>query len=191
VPLNPEALRSLLDAADLSSSHPAGPTRRAAVFALLVPREHTNLLLIRRADRGDPWSNHLAFPGGHLEPTDSSALAAAYRETEEETGIPPDAITCLGELGHFQTWTKPVDVHAFVGLWNAAGPLRVNPTEVAEVLEVSWSRLVREHEAQGFAGRGVDELGLTLVYPLGGLEIWGVTARMIHCLIETASRSSG
>lgn len=34
-------------------------------------------------------------PGGHIEPEDDSVLAAAYRECEEETGIPKEALTYI------------------------------------------------------------------------------------------------
>ena len=46
----------------------------------------TELLFIRRAHRaGDPWSGHMAFPGGRLQPEDPTPRAAAERETLEET----------------------------------------------------------------------------------------------------------
>ena len=49
--------------------------------------EGAEVLLIRRAEReGDPWSGHMAFPGGHIE-AGESPLEAAIRETEEEVGL--------------------------------------------------------------------------------------------------------
>ena len=36
------------------------------------------LLLMRRAERaGDPWSGHVSFPGGRVDPRDPSTRAAA------------------------------------------------------------------------------------------------------------------
>ncbi|MHC4092764.1 MAG: NUDIX domain-containing protein, partial [Planctomycetota bacterium] len=68
-------LRQVIAHADTPDAPISPAYRRTAVFALLVNREQTNLLLIRRADRGDPWANHIALPGGHIEPTDADALA--------------------------------------------------------------------------------------------------------------------
>ncbi|HUU82828.1 MAG TPA: CoA pyrophosphatase [Phycisphaerae bacterium] len=184
VRLDVQQLGRLLDAAD-QPAPPDGPEcPPAAVFVLLAQRQQTNLLLIRRADRGDPWSDQIAFPGGHLEPGDAGALQAAYRETFEEVGISPDAITYLGELGHFQTRTTKVDLRAFVGLWDGAGPLRTDPVEVAQVIEVSLGWLLREQKRLGFAGRPEHRLGDRLAYPLGDTAIWGVTGRIIHHLLE-------
>lgn len=46
------------------------------------------MLLIQRAVKhGDPWSGHMAFPGGRVEPSDRSPRAAARRETREEVGL--------------------------------------------------------------------------------------------------------
>src|ERR671920_2114796 len=59
----------------------------AAVAAVLTPAPDS-ILLIRRADRsGDPWSGHMALPGGRREPGDTDLLATAIRETAEELGI--------------------------------------------------------------------------------------------------------
>lgn len=193
--VDPPQLQRAIEQADRQTTASSAAYRRSAVFALLVDREQTidrpkvrqgqtNLLLIRRADRGDPWSNHIAFPGGHLAPTDADALEAAYRETLEEVGIRPGAITNLGDLGHFETATEQVDLHVFVGLWDGAGPLRVNPVEVAQVIEAPLGWLLREHRRQGFAGRSIDELGDALVYPLADATVWGVTARIMHYLLE-------
>ena len=59
----------------------------------LVVRGHVDLevLLIKRARReGDPWSGHMALPGGRRDPSDASLLQTAVRETREETGVDLD-----------------------------------------------------------------------------------------------------
>ena len=63
------------------------------------------VLMIRRAERpGDPWSGHMAFPGGRSEAQDADSLATAQRETLEEVGL--DSVrdgNCLGRLSDLQT----------------------------------------------------------------------------------------
>lgn len=184
---DPQQLRQLLDVAD----RPSPPSREdccpAAVFVLLAQREQTNLLLIRRADRGDPWSNHIAFPGGHLDSTDADALEAAYREAYEEVGIRREAITYLGDLGVFQTMTMNVEVRAFMGLWDGVGPLRMDPLEVAQLIEVPLGWLLQQHKRLEFAAQPSYQLGDPLAYPLADTTIWGVTARIMHHLLEMIS----
>ena len=64
---------------------------RAAVALLLRPTwAEPELLLIRRAEReGDPWSGHMALPGGRAAPSDPDPVATAARESAEEVGIDP------------------------------------------------------------------------------------------------------
>ena len=59
----------------------------AAVAIVLAP-DPDAVLLIRRAERaGDPWSGHMALPGGRYEPKDPDLLGTALRETVEEVGV--------------------------------------------------------------------------------------------------------
>ena len=68
-------------------------TKKAAVAVILRPApgetlDSTEILFIKRAERdGDPWSGHMAFPGGHMEPDDSDLKESAIRETKEEIGL--------------------------------------------------------------------------------------------------------
>lgn len=61
----------------------------AAVALVLRPRDELELLLIKRAERErDPWSGHMALPGGRRDPDDPDLVVTAFRETQEETGVP-------------------------------------------------------------------------------------------------------
>lgn len=43
----------------------------------------------------------ISFPGGRIDSTDPSPVAAALRETHEELGIDPKTVTILGELSPY------------------------------------------------------------------------------------------
>jgi 8-oxo-dGTP pyrophosphatase MutT (NUDIX family) len=170
----------------------APDARLAAVFALLVDREETNLLLIRRAEReADPWSGQIALPGGHTQPEDANPLATAHRETSEEVGIEPDAITCLGNLGRFPTQLPVVRVQVFVGHWDGAAAVRTDPAEVADAFEVPLSTLMETHRRGRFDALGIEELAGRLVYPTDYGTVWGVTARIIRHFLRLVGRIPG
>jgi len=74
--------------------------RQAAVALILreSPRG-PEVLFIERAQReGDPWSGHMAFPGGRLDSSDADARATAERETVEEVGLSLEGADHLGHI---------------------------------------------------------------------------------------------
>src|SRR5450432_2248558 len=89
-------------AAELGRRQPqrtSDPGRPQAAVALLLVPGPDRLLLSRRAERaGDPWSGHLALPGGRYDAGDVDLLATAIRETEEETGVRLEREWCRAEL---------------------------------------------------------------------------------------------
>lgn len=76
------------------------PSASAASVALVLAGEpDLDLCMIRRAERrDDPWSGHLALPGGRADPADPHPRAVAERETREEVGLELDAAHLLGAL---------------------------------------------------------------------------------------------
>ncbi|MCC6870669.1 MAG: CoA pyrophosphatase, partial [Burkholderiales bacterium] len=83
-----------------------GPPRDAAVLVPLVHRAQglTLLLTQRSADLPD-HPGQIAFPGGRVEPGDANRAATALREATEETGLPADRVSVLGELASYETVT--------------------------------------------------------------------------------------
>lgn len=83
------ALQKLLaDAALPRRSLPAGVARASVALVVRPAGDDLEVLLIRRAvSPRDPWSGHMALPGGRHDPVDPDAVATAVREAQEEVGI--------------------------------------------------------------------------------------------------------
>src|SRR5690606_16708169 len=57
-----------------------------------------DVFLVQRSPLLRDHPGQIALPGGRIEPSDADAIAAALRETHEETGIRPTEVTVLGKL---------------------------------------------------------------------------------------------
>ena len=95
---------------------PVDDVHRAAVAAVLCEHAGTlELLFIERATiKDDPWSGHIAFPGGRKEDTDADVRETAERETLEEIGLDLEAGRYLGQLDDLSANIDPIKVSAFV-----------------------------------------------------------------------------
>lgn len=116
--------------------------REAAVLVGLVPRtDGWQVLLTRRTDVLRNHAGQVSFPGGGIEPGDTDAVAAAIRETTEETGLAPSLIEPLGLLDPLCTITgfRVLPVVAMIGPGYVATP---DPGEVDEVFEAPLAFLL-------------------------------------------------
>ncbi|NWH06378.1 NUDIX hydrolase [Desulfobacter latus] len=178
-----------------SASHPPAPDaaqfKPTSVMALFLFSREPALLFIQKADRkGYAWRNQMAFPGGHVEKTDGSAREAAFRELYEETGIVSDNVQYIGSLGHFQT-VKNRDIQAFTGIWNQKDEIVFEVDEISRVLEIPFEMLRQTHLEKGFAGRNPRPGVKELTYPYRDVVVWGVTAQIVHHLLEVVGDLSG
>jgi 8-oxo-dGTP pyrophosphatase MutT (NUDIX family) len=173
---------------------PRETTRQAAVAVILreaLDREAaTDILFIKRAEKpGDPWSGHMAFPGGHLEPDDADLKAASMRETWEEIGLDLTPAEYLGALDQQRAMPRgrPLNMliapHVFV--------LEGDPTFAPnyEVAEVVWTDLAllisgdrHDWETREMAGRPTIFNGYRLER---GHFVWGLTYRMLKSFFTT------
>src|SRR6478609_468856 len=100
-----------------------GLTRLAAILLVLraQPDGEPELLMIKRAEfDGDPWSGHIACPGGRMEPGDRDLSVTAVRETWEETGIDIERdgrmLGHLDDLSPRSPQLPPIIIRPFVAL---------------------------------------------------------------------------
>ncbi len=121
--------------------------RQAAVALLLRERDGgLELLVIRRAENEhDPWSGHMALPGGGREPADASVYDTARRETLEEIGIDLKQGNLLGRLDDMGPRSAGRDlIISPVVVAIDAEPGRLDSREVAEAFWIPVDRLVNE-----------------------------------------------
>ena len=170
---------------------PESDQRRRAGVALLI-RARTNgvleLLLIKRAAyEGDPWSGHIALPGGRREPQDASLELTATRETWEETGIDLTRhgalLGPLDEVAPLHPDIPPLIIAPFVAALGPVYPLHLSD----EVAEAFWVPLPALQAPDASRNVMLDVRGTSFQvssFQHRGHTIWGLTERIVRQLLE-------
>jgi 8-oxo-dGTP pyrophosphatase MutT (NUDIX family) len=162
-------------------------TRAAVAMIVREQPDDLEILFIERAtDARDPWSGHLAFPGGKVEQGEQ-ARQAAERETREEIGLALESERYLGRMSDIVGANLPVRVSCFA---YAAVTAASNPVVSPEVRDVFWVRLsdIRDPERHrmvtvGFSGRTLEVPGIILPQPDKPV-LWGITYRLVMQFLE-------
>ncbi|MEM9693414.1 MAG: CoA pyrophosphatase, partial [Myxococcota bacterium] len=158
-----------------------------AVVVWFPPRRGPEVLLIRRTEHpGDPWSGHMAFPGGREDASDVSLLQTATRETLEEVGLDLEATAePLGRLRDVDAVARAKRINLVIAphvfLLRTMPPrLVLDPREVAEAL---WTNLGPMYRGEvdtttryTHEGRPLDLPG----FSVGDRVVWGLTHRMLE-----------
>ena len=160
--------------------------RRAAVALILRLGEQTaepELFFIQRAHyEMDPWSGHVAFPGGREEPGDGSLALTAMREIREETSIDiardGEMIGQLDDLHPRISRLPSVVVRPFVVLLGD----RAEPVLSHEVADSFWVPVASLRDDTGWRDTIVTA-GATeftrRAFHHGGFVVWGITERIL------------
>jgi 8-oxo-dGTP pyrophosphatase MutT (NUDIX family) len=166
-------------------------SRQAAVATILRDTPGgAEVLLIRRAEReGDPWSGHMAFPGGRRDAQDPDLYATAVRETREEVGL--DLTThgaLLGRLADLPAIARGLRadlvIRPFVFALEREATLAFDAAEVAEALWTPLAALARG-EGAGVVHYRIEGREIELpCWHVGGRVVWGLTHRMLVSLFE-------
>ena len=160
----------------------------AAVALVLAGTERDlSLCVIRRAEHPeDPWSGHMALPGGRASDDDPTRRFCAERETLEEVGLALDDVHWLGPLsdllvrvGGSDLRERRMVVSPFVYYLGE----RLHPfTPSDEVAEAFWAPLSHLWDPRNASHMEWVRKGNRLLYPairFGEHAIWGITFRVL------------
>jgi len=146
---------------------------------------HPELLMIKRAElERDPWSGHVACPGGRMEPGDHDLEQTALRETWEETGVDVarDGLV-LGTLDDLAPRTPrlpPIMIRPYVAVVRP----EVHIVASSEVADAFWVPLAALREQAAWAIRPVmvRNAGEWQVetFRHGDYTVWGLTERVLR-----------
>ena len=167
------------------------PNRKWAAIAVtfrLGDSGEPELLFIKRAEfEGDPWSGHVAVPGGRRDPDDPDLTATVIREIREELGIDLSSVGrmlgTLDDLAPRTPYLPPISIRPFV--FAAAGPLNVTlSSEVAQSFWVPFSAL---RDQSAWAVKSVLMRGTPIQTPTFTWRehvVWGLTERVLRQLVS-------
>lgn len=173
----------------LSRHQPAlvarGPGHSEAAVALVLAGTGDDLSLcaILRAEHPlDPWSGHMALPGGRASAEDSGPRAVAERETLEEVGLALDESHWIGPLSQMPVnlgGDRRMVLSPFVYyLGEERSPFTLSD-EVAEAYWIPLSHLWDPRNAGRYEWM---RNGARLLYPsirFRESAIWGLTFRVL------------
>jgi 8-oxo-dGTP pyrophosphatase MutT (NUDIX family) len=152
-----------------------------------------SFLLIERARfAGDPWSGHLALPGGRRHAGDADLRATAERETHEEVGLDlAHGATFLGRHDDLHGTVQPIVVATFAYALPDFVPLAPGP----ELVAAEWCPIDRLFEPARqetlrleWRGRPLDLPAVRVLDDRARPVLWGLTYRLLETLLARAGR---
>ena len=163
----------------------------AAVSLIIRASAELDVLLIKRAEsERDPWSGHIALPGGRRDIGDMSLAHTAIRETSEETGV--ELSTSGSSLGRLKRVVPshpnlpPITITPYVFGVPEHVEARVNSAEVDQVLWMPLPVLL-DPKTRGTTTIPLPEGPADFpCYHVGGHTIWGLTFRILSEFGELA-----
>jgi len=166
-------------------------SRRAAVAMVLAsqPAGPSVLFIERASHPDDPWSGHMAFPGGRVDPGDAHPRDAAERETLEEVGLGLRDAEWIGRLDDKQSnpRTRPtLLISAFV--YAIPEPARLRPNH--EVREAFWfplRDLLDPVRAVPHRRHAVEFPGILVGEPERHV-VWGLTYSFLESFFRAVGR---
>lgn len=174
--------RQVIAASIIQNRQAAGKITQAAVLIpLLLKSEGLSVLLTQRTDHLHDHAGQISFPGGRMDPGDSSPSDTALRESEEEIGLDRQGVEIIGHLPQYLT-VSGYSVTPVVGFVKPQAEYVLDAFEVADVFEVPLHFLMdpANHQVRVWES----DQGSRLFYsmPYENRFIWGATAGMLRNL---------
>jgi 8-oxo-dGTP pyrophosphatase MutT (NUDIX family) len=159
------------------------PVRPAAVLIPVVDHPQPTVLLTQRSAQLSEHAGQISFPGGKIDATDASPLAAALREAEEEVGLKREFVEPIGYLDLYGT-SFGFRILPTVARVRPGFELRISKAEVDDAFEVPLAFLMdpANHQTHTREFRGMERSYYAM--PFAERYIWGATAGILRVLYE-------
>lgn len=167
---------------------PADLARAAVALILRDGPRGSEFIAIHRAHRsGDPWSGHMALPGGRQQPGDPDLISTAVRETHEEVGIDLERVAeVVSELDEIRAVARgqllDLVIRPIVFVLRQPVSIVPNPREVQSALWIPLAAL--RHNSREYRHPQSPELGPLPAFEYEGYTIWGLTHRILSHFVE-------
>ena len=155
--------------------------RQGAVLMLFLLREDgLRILLTERHPGLRHHAGEFSLPGGGVDQSDASKLATALRETEEEIGLPSEAVELWGRLDGLYVPPSNFSIVPYTGFVLDASAIKPSDPEVSRVVEFPLAALfereaVRKEEINVYTAE---------FYEWQSHRVWGATARILNNVSE-------
>jgi mutator protein MutT len=158
------------------------PKPAAVLIGIVNRKDQPTVLFTQRHAGLAKHAGQISFPGGKLD-AGETAVQAALREAQEETGLAPAFVSPLGYLDGYLTVTGYF-ITPVVALVQEGFQLAPQAGEVDEIFEVPLGFIMdsknRELHSRAWAGSKRH----FYAYNHDGRYIWGATAGMIKNMSE-------
>ncbi|WP_246167875.1 CoA pyrophosphatase [Propionivibrio limicola] len=161
----------------------------SVLFPIVLREEQPSVLFTQRTPHLKHHPGQISFPGGRVEPEDTSPAHTALREANEEIGLAPQHVEVVGYLPEYRTGTG-YRVTPVVALVTPPFELRRDPHEVAEIFEVPLAFLLDPANIERHSSVLGGRLRNYFAMRFGDYFIWGVTAGIIVTLARAMADRS-
>ncbi|MFC0473594.1 NUDIX hydrolase [Halalkalibacter kiskunsagensis] len=177
--------------------------KSAVIVPLIYVDNELSILFEVRSKQLNKQPGEICFPGGKIDPTDSSPEAAAIRELSEEVGIHEKNIDVIASLDILVTPFRGI-IYPFVGVLSNLNDVSINHHEVDHTFTVPVSYLYNyepKRHTMKMWFEPSDDFPIKVIankenyskryheiqeyfYYYHNYVIWGLTARILTHFIE-------
>jgi len=181
--ISPDNIRQFLETFQRQECNNMDLLSAGVLILLFEKNGELHIVLTQRTDEVEHHKGQISFPGGVKNEQDTTIIETALRETEEEIGLPRNAVNVLGILDDFQT-PSGFRITPVVAFLLSVPSFSMNAAEVSQIFDVPLSffldannERVEHHEHSG-------KMMNVYFYRYGKYEIWGATAAMLRSFLH-------